>query len=387
MKYYSAKQIHDGKQWLPEGSIVAVSDDGTIFDILKRDEVTAWDVTDFDGILCPGFVNAHCHIELSHMKGVIAEGNGLVPFLQTVVMERNRFTPEERQAGIKEALKEMEENGIVAVGDIANATDTLQYRTAAGFHIHTFIEVLGFSQENVAEKFAWPTGVYNQFKAQSPEREDQILRQSVVPHAPYSVSENMFRAIDTFDENSVLSIHNEETAAENEFYKSKSGQMFGLYETLKIDAGFFQASGKTSLQTYLPWLSASHPLILIHNTFMDAEDLKILKEGNRNVSLCLCPNANWYIERKMPPVKLFIESGLPICLGTDSYSSNHQLSIWSEIQTLMQHFPDLELGVLLRWATYNGAKALQMEDAVGSLEKGKKSGLILIKENKIEKIL
>lgn len=384
MKYYSATQIHNGKHFLPQGSIIAVSEDGTIEAILNTDEVSPEEITHLEGILCPGFINAHCHIELSHMRGAVEEGTGLVPFLQSVVTGRNKFTEEAKQAAIQSALKEMSDNGIVAVGDIANGTDTLAYRTTAAFHIHTFVEALGFSEENIAQRFAWPENVYNQFNAQKPEKEWQFLRQSIVPHAPYSVSESMFKAIGTFDEKSLLSIHNEETGAENEFYGSKSGQMFRLYETLNIDTSFFEPSGKTSLQTYLPWLAASHPLILVHNTFMDESDIDTLKHSNREVYICLCPNANWYIERKMPPVALFLESGLPICLGTDSYASNHQLNIWSELQCLQQHFPEIGLEILLTWATYNGAKALQMEHKIGSIEQGKQPGLALInKSNRI----
>jgi cytosine/adenosine deaminase-related metal-dependent hydrolase len=381
LKYYSASQIHDGKHWLPEDSIIAVSEDGVIAGILASGDVSSEEIIHLEGILCPGFVNAHCHIELSHMKGAVEEGTGLVPFLQTVVLERNKFTEEDKEVGIRAALKEMSGNGIVAVGDIANGTDSLQYRTEADFHIHTFVEALGFSNENTEQRFAWPESVYRQFNEQIPVKASQILRQSIVPHAPYSVSENMFRAIDGFDKNSLISIHNEETAAENEFYESKTGQMFELYETLKIDASFFQPSGKTSLQTYLPWFSKSHPLMLVHNTLMNTEDIEALKESGRDIYLCLCPNANWYIERMMPPVNLFVESGMHVCLGTDSYSSNHQLSIWAEIQTLQQHFPQLELETLLAWATYNGAKALHLEDKIGLIEKGKKPGLVHVKKD------
>lgn len=321
------------------------------------------------------------------MKGAIEEGNALVPFLQRVMLGRNQFSEEDKKAAIIAALKEMKANGIVAVGDIANATDTLEYRPIADFHIHTFVEAIGFTEENTAQRFAWPSQVFNRFKEQQAIISGQILKQSIVPHAPYSVSEGMFKLIDNFEEDSILSVHNEETAAENEFYENKTGQMFELYETLKIDVSFFNASGKTSLQTYLPFLSPSHPLILVHNTFMNPRDLELLKGSNRMVTLCLCPNANWYIERKMPPVKLFIESGLPICLGTDSYASNHQLSIWSEIQTIQKHFPEISLEQLLVWATCNGARALGMEHLVGTLEAGKKPGLLLIRPDNAVNIL
>ncbi len=156
--------------------------------------------------------------------------------------------------------------------------------------------------------------------------------------------------------------------------------MFELFEALGIDAGFFEPSGKSSLQTYLPLLAVSHPVILVHNTFLDENDLQFLREAEHEVYLCLCPNANWYIERRLPDIALFEKSGLPVCLGTDSLASNHELNIWSEIQLIRRHFPQISLETLLRWATSSGAAALHMDDLIGSLEPGKKPGLVAISD-------
>jgi cytosine/adenosine deaminase-related metal-dependent hydrolase len=376
LNYLTATRIHNGKQWLPQGSIVALEDDGTINAILKDGAIDLAQAQHYEGILCPGFINAHCHLELSHMKGAVEEGNRLVPFLQSVMLGRNNFSAEEKAVALEAAIKEMEQNGIVAVGDIANGPDTLPYRERAGFHIHTFVESIGFTETNLADRFAWPQKVFRDFAAQKNNK--HLLRQSIAPHAPYSVSAGMFGLINGFEKNSLLTIHNEETQAENDFYENKTGEMFDLYQTLNINTDFFQPSGKTSLQTYMPFIDEEHPVVLVHNTFTGPEDIDWLKTARRNVFLCLCPNANWYIERRMPPVNLFKDSGLTVCLGTDSLASNHQLSIWSEVQTLQKHFPEIDLEVLLTWATFNGALALQMDDIIGSLEPGKKPGIVHI---------
>jgi cytosine/adenosine deaminase-related metal-dependent hydrolase len=376
LKYLSADKIHDGRHWLPNGSIIELTEEGIIQSILPPGKPVPEQVTHYTGILCPGFINAHCHLELSHMKGAVAEGNRLVPFLQSVMLGRNNFSEEEKRTALKNAIQETLENGIVAVGDIANGPDTLTFREDAGFHIHTFVESIGFTETKLEDRFAWPVNVFTQFSGQ--QSNSHILRQSIVPHAPYSVSKGMFGLINNFDLESLLSIHNEETQAENDFYQNKTGEMFDLYQTLNIDTTFFQPSGKTSLQTYLPLLSPQHPVILVHNTFICEEDIVLLQQADRKIFLCLCPNANWHIERRMPPVTLFINSGLPICLGTDSLASNQQLSIWSEVQTLQKHFPEIDLETLLCWATFNGACALHMEHIIGSLEAGKKPGIVHI---------
>lgn len=382
MKYLSADRIHDGRHWLPSGTVIETSANGTITALHAPGSVSPEQVQHYEGLLCPGFINAHCHLELSHMKGIIEEGNQLVPFLQSVMTGRSRFAEAEKAEALQQAIAAMQRNGIVAVGDIANGIDTLPYRPDAGFHIHTFIESIGFTETKAEDRFAYANQVYQQFSEQG--NGNKQLRQTIVPHAPYSVSGALFSLINKAHHGGLLSIHNEETQAELELYQSKQGAMFELYQTLNIDASFFNPSGKTSLQTYLPLLPDRNPVILVHNTFMNEEDLAFLKQSGKEVYLCLCPNANWYIERRLPPVKLFLESGLPICLGTDSLASNHELSIWSEILTLQQHVPGIALEQLLCWATFNGAKALQMEDMIGSISPGKQPGIVHIgKDNSL----
>jgi cytosine/adenosine deaminase-related metal-dependent hydrolase len=376
LKYITAEKIHDGKGWLPADSVLEITAKGTINDILSIENLPSEKIEKRDGIICPGFVNVHCHLELSHLKNKVEEGTGLVPFLQTVTGFRNHFSRQEKEEALGEAIREIKQNGIVAIGDIANGTDTLRARETAGFHIHTFIEALGFTRDFAAARFAFSETIYRAFSEKTGSQEAYILRQSIVPHAPYSISEKMFSLINSFDKKSIISIHNQESRAENELYQTKTGDFIAFHKALSIDNSFFDATALTSLQTYLPWLAISHPLLLIHNTFMTEEDIAVLKRDSRNVFLGLCPQANWYIERQLPPVDLFQKSGLPICLGTDSLASNQELSIFAEMHCLMDHFPNLEWEELIRWATWNGALALQMEDRIGSIEAGKKPGLI-----------
>ena len=126
-------------------------------------------------------------------------------------------------------------------------------------------------------------------------------------------------------------------------------------------------------------------IIAVHNTFISKEDLTFTKSyiENRtsNIAFCLCPNANLYIENNLPPIDLLVKNNCTIVLGTDSLASNHQLNMLEEIKTIQQYYPKIELQTLLQWATSNGAAALQMKEKLGSFEKGKKPGLVLIEEN------
>ena len=368
--FITADKIHDGRDWLPEGTAIEIDDKGTIVGLHSN----VPGAQRFDGVLCPGFVNVHCHLELSHLKGLIPERAGLVSFLQQVMSLRPEFSdPAQRVTSRRAEFEQMCANGIVAVGDISNTNATIDLRAEDRIHFHSFVEALGF-HPSPQPQFAASVQVYEGFTQQAGER--KLLRQSIVPHAPYSVSDALFRMIDGHDSRSLISIHNQESPYEDEYYRSKTGGMQVLLHSVGIRDDFFVPPGTSSLSAYLPWLSASHPFIFVHNTFTPKADIAFAQATLEKVYWCLCPNANLYIEDTLPDVNEFIAENATICIGTDSLASNHQLCILSELHTLRKHFPRLEWKQLLQWGTYNGAKALQMDELIGTIGPGKQPGIL-----------
>ena len=183
-----------------------------------------------------------------------------------------------------------------------------------------------------------------------------------------------------FPGNHLLTIHNQETVGENEWFMNKQGAFTELFEKMNIDGSFFIPSGKSSLQTYLPKFLNTQSVILVHNVHTSEEDILFAKNSGQPLHWCLCPNANQYITGQMPDIYLLMKLDCEIVLGTDSLASNHQLSILEEIKTIQQHFPHIEIDKILSWATSNGAKALQMNSMLGSFEKGKKPGVVLLEQ-------
>jgi cytosine/adenosine deaminase-related metal-dependent hydrolase len=156
---------------------------------------------------------------------------------------------------------------------------------------------------------------------------------------------------------------------------------------MKIDNGHHQPTNKSSLRTYFDKLGKATNAILVHNTFTKQEDIDYITLQTPNFKLqtffCLCVNANKYIEDALPPIELLRKNNCAIVLGTDSLASNWSLNIFDEIKTIRKKFSSVSLGEILGWATINGAKALQMAEHLGSFEKGKKPGVVLINEEKI----
>jgi cytosine/adenosine deaminase-related metal-dependent hydrolase len=161
-----------------------------------------------------------------------------------------------------------------------------------------------------------------------------------------------------------------------------------MYELMKIDNSHHQATKRSSLQSYFDKLEKADNAILVHNTFTKQEDIDYIKLQTSNSKLqtffCLCVNANKYIEDALPPIELLRKNNCEIILGTDSLASNWSLNILDEIKTIRKNFPSIPIAEILQWATSNGAKALQMDDQLGSFEKGKRPGIILINEENFQ---
>ena len=368
---FQATQIFTGTQLL-EGNLVLITQkDGTIENIVSIADAGD-DVQVLDGIICPGFINAHCHLELSHMKGLIPPKTGLQEFVKQIVGLR-KVEGEIIQEAILLAENEMLENGIVAVGDICNTLDTLATKAKHRLAYYSFVELYDLDPTRAQDKINAGVILQNTF-------EQNCIRASLVPHASYSCTFELLKLLANHFGSHTISIHNQETAAENEFFEKKTGDFIGMYERTKVALDYFHATGKSSLQSILPKIHSAHRCILVHNSFTSVDDIQAVRQQMPNTFWCLCPNANQYIESTMPPIELLRAQKANIIIGTDSYASNWSLRILDEIKTMQQHHPAIPLAEMLGWATINGARALQMDKHLGSFEKGKKPGVVIISE-------
>jgi len=368
---FQASQVFTGTQMLDGADQVLITKaDGTIDAIVPVVEAGD-DIQQLQGILSPGLVNAHCHLELSHMKGMIPAHTGLQEFVKQIVALR-QVAPEVIQEAIVSAEAEMIANGIVAVGDISNTLDTLNQKAKHHLAYYSFVELYDLDPTRAEDKLIAGLEIQKQFQ-------ENCVRASLVPHAPYSVTNNLWHLLSAHFGIHTISMHNQETPDENEFFKTKSGSFLGMYERTKVNLDFFEATGLSSLQSILPIFKKAHHGILVHNSFTSAEDIQAVHAAMTNAFWCLCPNANQYIEQTMPPIELLRSENANIIIGTDSYASNWSLSVLDELKTIQHHHPQIPVSEMLGWATINGARALQMDKHLGSFEKGKKPGVVLIK--------
>jgi cytosine/adenosine deaminase-related metal-dependent hydrolase len=352
-----------------DNRVVVTTKDGTIVDIIPASEAGE-DIQELDGLLCPGFINAHCHLELSHLKGAIPTETGLSEFVKQIVPKR--AAPQEViEAAIEAAENEMYNNGIVAVGDICNTADTIAAKTKGKIAYYNFIEIYGLDPLLAAQKMTEGLLLQAQYEAAN-------LKAVVIPHASYSVPAALLELLANKYGSHTVSIHNQETKAENDFFENKKGAFVDMYARVGVDLDFFTPTKTTSLQSVLPYLKDAAKTIWVHNSFTSESDIKAVQAANTDAYWCLCPNANQYIENTMPPVQLLRKQHANIVVGTDSYASNWSLNMLDELKRIQLHNSLIPLAEMLTWITSNGARALQMEGKLGSIEIGKKPGLVLI---------
>ncbi len=381
-KKFQSDQLFTGHELLPGNYVLITDEEGEVQDIVPEADAGD-DIQKFRGILSPGFVNAHCHLELSHLKNVIPPHTGLVEFLCSVVTKRDFDTLTIQQEIVK-AEKEMYDNGIVAVGDIGNTADTAKTKLKSKISWQNFVEVLSFTDEKAEENISHFEQVADSLETELQSSKSKH-RTSLVPHAPYSISPRTFQRINEITKNQIISIHNQEHPAEDELYKTGGGDYLRLFKIFGVNQSPFPVTGKSSIRSCLPYFNNGQTIFLIHNTYMPEEDIvwanDYANENGLKLIYCFCPNANLYIENKLPPVELFMKHNCFLVLGTDSYSSNWQLSIAKEIEAIHIHYPDIPLQTILQWATSNGARALQWDNQLGSFERGKKPGVTLLNTN------
>lgn len=373
--------INPGERPIRNG-ILEIADDGTILNLRSGDQIREEDNLEFySGVIIPGLVNVHCHLELSHLKNQINQNLGISRFIEQVVEKRSNQNPDNTL--MQNLLFKMHQAGTQALGDIANTNNSLKAKLGSPVEVHTFVEIFGLDPDKSELIWTKGTKLLQEFQQAG-------LSASLTPHAPYSVSLPLWKKFDkqAVDPNYTLSLHNQESKDEHEFIRSHSGALAKRFINMGIATEHFPGPAKSSPYWYHNLLPDFTKLLLIHNTFTTKEDIELLinQYPEKEIYFGLCPASNMFIEDKLPHKLIENRKGLSLCIGTDSLASNNQLSVWEEIKTLARFYPDISLEELILMATINGARALGLEKMIGSFEPGKKPGVVLLEGINLEKL-
>lgn len=373
MRKLSAHYIlNPGHRPLPYG-VLEVDEEGTILRIRERTgPAEEAHLEFFSGILIPGMVNVHTHLELSQLKSRIPEGTGLSRFTAEVVRQRNLY-PLSTEL-MRKYLDLMYLDGIQLVGDISNSDASVEAKKLSRPESLTFVELFGLDPRQAGQIWSQGKEVLNAFRQAG-------LPATLTAHAPYSVSDKLWEKLGSHpDASGVWSIHHMESREEDQLFSQHQGALADRLLQLPLPAGSIPGPDTTSSSWLAERLSPRKNILLIHNTFAKADQLRPLleKHPQSTLFLGLCPNANQYIENSLPDEWISKRKEFNLCIGTDSLASNHRLSVWEELKTLSRHYPEVALEEWISMACLNGARALNREQDYGSFEPGKKPGVVWI---------
>ena len=332
------------------------------------------------GILCPGFVNAHCHLELSYLKGKFRKGTGMAGFIDQINALRDTSSQEEKVSAIREAMDSLWAQGVSAIADISNCADSFALKASHPLYTRTFLEVFGAEPSECASVMASVRELQAQAHAFG-------LDAAPTPHSCYTMSPELLSASSAAGlEDGFLSYHSEESDEEEEMMRSGSGPMWDNRIANGIPTP--PVTGTSSLEYFLDRLRAAglrEPVqghvLLVHECCLTPEGAAAARAALAQPFLAVCPLSNLFIHNTLPPIDVMKASGIPICVGTDSLSSNDELNLVAELNCLRNHF-GLDWQELLEWACLNGARFLGLEDRLGTLEPGKRSGVVRIQADK-----
>lgn len=301
-------------------------------------------------------VNAHCHLELSCLRGAIPSGGGFAAFAQGMGAQRGRFDDVQRQRAVAAADARMWRDGVAAVGDVANGETAFAAKEHSPIRYRTFAEVFGLQSVSAAPV-------------------EGLLRHAattLTPHSTYSVPDALFRRL-CGEGDAPLSIHFMESPAEEALYRGE-GELAAWYAVRGWSCDFLHYG--SPVERLVACVPPTRSVLLVHNCCVTQRTIdRVMAHFTAPVWWCLCPGSNRYISGARPPVELLRANGLNLCVGTDSLASNGALSLVDELRLLGEGIP---LAERLLWATAGGAAALGLGDTLGTIARGRRPGVVLL---------
>ncbi len=379
MKRFSAQYIITASGAILKRGIVTTDDQGLILKIedTKGKLRESSSIQYFNGIIVPGFVNCHAHLELSDMKGKVEKGGGLGSFITAVRENRNPDTDKALEA-IRDYDRVLYQTGTSAVADICNSTLTFKTKEKSSIYYINLLEIFGLNPDDIESKLAYILSLRDEASLYS-------LLSWIVPHSVYSLSSGLFEKISPLiADNDITSIHFLESEQERLLIDQLSGPMLDSFKLIGIDKTILKNRVADHISVIEKYLPSYGSLILVHNTFATETDISRLNQ-RPETWWCLCPGSNLYIENTLPPLNNLIKHKASIVLGTDSLASNESLNLLEELKILQQNFHSITLNQLIQWACKNGADALRLPH-LGTIETGKSPGLVLIEDCDLENI-
>ncbi|HHT9130470.1 MAG TPA: amidohydrolase family protein, partial [Candidatus Brocadiaceae bacterium] len=316
-----------------------------------------------NAVILPGLINTHTHLDLTNLHRRIKPTNNFTHWIFQLLAARTRWKDEKYISSIEKGIKLSVEAGTTTIADIANTSHSFSALKKSPLRKIVYKEIIDLDPshaKDVMEKIQWELSTITT---------DDLFRIGLSPHAPYSVSRELYRAVSQLarETNMPVCTHIAETEDEIEFLEKGTGNFPILLRQIRAMNNNWQPPGLSPIK-YLneTGLLGNHPL-LIHCNYITDDEITLIKSSGASVAFC--PRSHHFFSHTNHPVQRLLDAGISVGLGTDSLASNDTLSILDEMKFLFHHYPILPKALLFM-ATLNGAKSLGLELQVGRIKEG-----------------
>lgn len=373
LRRYTAEYIYtlEGDEPIRNG-YVECDEDGTIVRTGVCDDQSQV----AKGAIVPGFVNAHCHLELSHLHGKFRKGSGMAGFIDQINALRDWASDDVKTELVDKWMGKLWNDGVSAIADISNDASSFSVKKKSPIYTRTFLEVFGTEPEDCADVMKGVTEL-------NAVADDYGIDAAPTPHSCYTMSPALLSESSAAGlKSGYLSYHSQESQEEEDLLLTGTGAM--AENRRRAGMSTPPVTGGSSLEYFIDRLSDAKDapydehILLVHNVTLKQGDIDKARKVMKNVFWAICPLSNIFIHNALPPVQLMLDNGLDVCVGTDSLSSNDDLDMMAELVCLHSNFPQVPMNTLFVWASLNGARFLSKEDVLGTLTPGKRPGIVMI---------
>lgn len=355
---------------IEDGAVVIEGD--TVTAVGKTAEIRAAHAGELrdlgERVLAPGLINAHCHLELTRLRGEVEWRGSFIEWLLQLVAAKKLHSDKDYLSGFQIGLEQLTGSGTTTIVDVTSMPAILHQILPTKLRVWWCLELIDLNRSEDAKGIATEA---LEFIAAHPDVRGGF---GFSPHAPYTVSAELYRLSAQYSRarNILLTTHLAESQEEDDMIRRGTGSMYDYFLRAQRDMRDCKRTGPSQLLAEFGVLGPN--CLAAHANCLTPLDMALLKQTGTHV--VHCPKTHRYFHRGTPLVQALREQGINVCLGTDSMASNDTLSMLDEMQTLARMFPRMSAQELLEMATLNGAKALRQEGKLGRIAPGAWADLI-----------